>query len=316
MEYDLALDRARAVFLTDVVAGLSRSPKAIPCKYFYDARGSELFEQITRLEEYYLTRAEEAILRRHAPALARLIGPEAVLIEFGSGSSAKTRILLDRLREPAGYVPVDISEEHLLRAASQLRQDYPHLEIIPLPADYTEDFELPPLPRHRRKVIFFPGSTIGNFSPDEARQFLRRKRRLIGPDGALLIGVDVPKDPATLLRAYDDAEGVTAAFNRNLLVRIRSELDGELDPEAFEHRAVWNPEASRMEIYLVAREAQAITVAGHRFDFGAGEAIHTENSYKYPPEAFSRLARAAGLEAHTCYTDDEGRFTVHYLDVA
>lgn len=307
------LDPSLAVFLRDVVAGLSRESKSIPCKYFYDARGSELFDEITRLDEYYPTRAELEILERRAPEIARALGAGVALIELGSGSSYKTRILLDEMDELAAYVPVDISEEYLLATADELRDDYPDLVVCPVAADYTRDYGLPELPRDARKVVFFPGSTIGNFDPDEARAFLRRAARLVGPRGGLLIGVDLPKDRAILERAYDDEAGITAEFNRNLLHRIRHELDGDVDPEAFDHRAVWNEEASRMEIYLVSRATQQISVAGHRFELEAGEAIHTESSYKYSEHEFERLAGAAGFRRVVSWRDERDLFSVQYL---
>lgn len=307
------LDPSLAVFLRDVVAGLSRESKSIPCKYFYDARGSELFDEITRLDEYYPTRAELEILERRAPEIARALGPGVALIELGSGSSHKTRILLDEMTELAAYVPVDISEEHLLATADELRGDYPGLVVLPVAADYTREFDLPELPPDTRKVAFFPGSTIGNFDPGEASTFLRRVARLVGSRGGLLIGVDLPKDRNILERAYDDEAGVTAEFNRNLLQRIRQELDGDLEPESFDHRAIWNEDASRMEIYLVSRLRQQISVAGHRFEFEAGEAIHTENSYKYSEAEFERLAGTAGFKRIVFWRDERDLFSVQYL---
>lgn len=302
-------------FLDDVLAGLSSSPRSIPCKYFYDARGSALFDEITRLAEYYPTRTETAILNEHAPAMARAIGPDAVLIEPGSGSSTKTRLLLDHLDRPAAYVPIDISEQHLLETAATLRTEYPHLTILPLAGDFSNHLALPELPPHRRRVVYFPGSTIGNFDHDEASEFLHEAARTAGPGGALLIGVDLKKDPAILERAYDDEQGVTAAFNRNLLERIVRELDADLDPDAFEHRAVWNEDASRVELFLVAARDQQISVAGHTFDLARGEAIHTENSHKYSVDAFARLAAPAGFTLEHQWLDDDELFSVLFLSL-
>jgi L-histidine Nalpha-methyltransferase len=316
MTYHIGAGTALTTFFRDVIAGLSREPKSIPCKYFYDAVGSELFDRITDLDEYYLTRAEMSILEGRADEIAAVIGSGAVLIELGSGSSRKTRILLDQLAGLAAYVPVDISEDHLLASSEQLRTAYPHIPVFPVAADYTQEYELPPLPEGARRVAFFPGSTIGNFSPDLAKPFLARIARLVGRNGGLLIGVDLPKEADTIERAYDDASGVTAAFNRNLLHRINRELDGDIDPEAFEHRAVWTPDASRVEMYLVSDVEQEITVGGHRFRLGAGESIHTENSHKYSLENFESLARESGFRRRSFWLDAEGLFSVQYLEVA
>jgi L-histidine Nalpha-methyltransferase len=306
-------DPARAAFLRDVVAGLSAEQRAIPCKYFYDARGSALFDRITTLEAYYPTRTELSILRVHGRDIARAIGDDVVLIELGSGSSVKTRLLLDQLPRLAAYVPIDISEEHLHMTSDELRAAYPELSVLPVAADYTNGLSLPELPEHSRRVAFFPGSTIGNFEQAAAEHFLRMTARLVGPAGGLVIGVDLDKDAAILERAYDDEEGVTAAFNRNLLHRINDELDGDIDPTTFEHRAVWNESASRVEMYLVSRKDQEIAVNGHRFALRAGDAIHTENSHKYTLDSFSRLAAAAGFRTDNVWLDDEGLFSVHYL---
>jgi L-histidine Nalpha-methyltransferase len=302
-------------FLRDVVDGLSRAPKELPCKYFYDARGSELFDRICELEEYYPTRCEAELLRDRAAEMADIFGPHCVLIEYGSGSSRKTRLLLDRLREPAAYVPVDISAEHLLLSARALARRYPGLTIRPVAADFTRSFSLPPLPAADRRVVFFSGSTVGNFQPPEAVGLLVHIARLVGPGGGLLIGVDLKKDRKTLERAYNDAAGVTAAFNLNLLVRIRRELGADVEPEQFQHRAVYNEAAGRIEMYLVSTAAQTVRVGDHVFRFAEGETIRTEYSYKYTVEEFRALAARAGFGVDRVWTDSGGLYSVQYLSV-
>ncbi len=312
--HDLAPDETH--FLEEVLAGLREPQKRIPCKYFYDARGSELFEQICRLEAYYPTRTELAIMQAHAGEMATLLGPGCLLIEFGSGSSRKTRLLLDRLEDPAGYVPVDISLEMLQRSAAALAADYRGLEVIPVRADYTHRFELPSVVRPvKRRAVYFPGSTIGNFPPREAREFLAEIAALVGDGGALLIGVDLRKSVAMLELAYDDPEGVTAAFNRNLLSRINRELGADFREDRFVHRALWNQTQGRVEMHLVSREPQSVRVGGERFSFAAGETIHTENSYKYRVEEFRALAAAGGFDLRRVWSDPERLFSVQYLTV-
>lgn len=308
-------DTARSAFLRDVVAGLSRAERAIPCKYFYDARGSALFDEITGLDAYYPTRTEIGILQKNRDEIADAIGERAILIEFGSGSSVKTRLLLDELPRLAAYVPIDISQDHLLATVEELMAAYPGIPVLPVATDYTTGIDLPDLPPHRRRVAFFPGSTIGNFDPEAAKRFLRMAAQVVGPGGGMIIGVDLKKDPSILERAYDDELGVTAEFNLNLLHRINSELDGEIDPDTFEHRALWNEDAGRVEIYLVSTVDQEISVDGHRFALRAGEGIHTENSHKYTLEGFARLAAPAGFRTVRVWTDAERLFSVHYLEV-
>jgi dimethylhistidine N-methyltransferase len=306
-----------AEFRGDVLRGLAGDPKTIPCKYFYDEEGSRLFEEITRLEEYYPTRTETGILETRAGEMAKLAGERCLLIEFGSGSSRKTEILLERLEDPAGYVPIDISREHLLESAGRLRENHPELEVLPVVADYTEDLIVPePRKAARRRLFFFPGSTIGNFDRSEAAGFLRRIARMVRAGGALLIGVDLRKDRRTLERAYDDAAGVTAAFNRNVLVRANRELGADFHPERFRHRAVWNAEAGRVEMHLVSTREQAVHVAGETFRFAAGEPLWTESSYKYAPEDFREIAASAGFRTERVWTDPEGLFSVQYLVAA
>jgi dimethylhistidine N-methyltransferase len=278
----------------DVVAGLSKPRKAAPPKHFYDAAGSKLFEAITELPEYYPTRTEVALLTRSAAEIAAQIPDRAALVEFGSGASTKTRILLDAAPHVAVYAPIDISASALRDAAKAIRSDYPNLVVAPLRDDFTNALRLPPQTDGRPIVGFFPGSTIGNFTPDEARAFLAAARRLLGPGAAFLVGIDLVKSPATLVAAYDDAHGVTAAFNKNLLTRINRELNGDFDLTAFEHRALWNEAANRIEMHLVSLKDQTVQVAGRSFHFAAGETLHTESSYKFTLEAFADLARSAG----------------------
>lgn len=278
----------------DVIAGFSKPHKSVPPKHFYDAAGSELFEAITELEEYYPTRTEVALLKGAAPEIARHIPDGAALVEFGSGASTKTRIVLDAAPQIAVYAPIDISASALDGAAQAIRADYPDLAVAPLRDDFTNALRLPPETEGRPVVGFFPGSTIGNFTPEEARAFLTGARRLLGHGAAFLVGMDLVKDPAVLVAAYDDAKGVTAAFNKNLLVRINRELGGDFDLAAFEHRAVWNPAESRIEMHLASLRDQTVHVAGQAFRFAEGETIHTENSYKFTIERISALAAQAG----------------------
>ncbi|HEX7071968.1 MAG TPA: L-histidine N(alpha)-methyltransferase [Rhodothermales bacterium] len=302
-------------FRDDVVAGLSSTPKSIPSKYFYDEKGSALFDRICELDAYYLTRAELEIMQRHAAEMAAFCGPECMIVEYGSGSSIKTEILLDHLERPAAYVPIDISEAHLHLSADRLRSRYRGLPVIPVAADYTTSFELPEVPsRPRRTVVYFPGSTIGNFEPDEAQEFLEHARSVCGPSGAILIGVDLKKDPAVLHAAYNDPEGVTAAFNLNLLVRIIRELGADFDVDQFEHRAYYDAKAGRIEMQLVSRSDQRIRVDDRFFRLRAGEPIRTEYSYKYDVEEFGALAAKTGLLTRHVWTDSLQRFSVHHLE--
>ncbi len=305
-------------FRESVVAGLGQSPKTLPCKFFYDAEGSRLFDRICELPEYYPTRTECRLLEERAGDIASLVGPHAYLVEFGSGAGIKIRLLLSALQNPAAYIPVDISRAHLLHAATSLAADFPGLRIAPVCADYTLPFALPSVPgtRARRNVGFFPGSTIGNFTPQEAGDFLRRAARLLGRGSMMIVGVDTPKDAAILEAAYDDAAGVTAAFNLNLLRRINRELDGDFDVAAFAHEARWNLTQSRVEMHLVSKAATTVTIGSRNFAFAAGETIHTENSYKYSVPAFADLARAAGYRPMAAWTDEQGLFSIHAIEVA
>ncbi|OWK35100.1 L-histidine N(alpha)-methyltransferase [Fimbriiglobus ruber] len=303
------------LFRADVLSGLSSPRKRLPSKYFYDDAGSRLFDQITELEEYYLTRTELAIVNANAGAMAARCGSRCLLIELGAGSLVKVRLLLDRLDRPAGYVPVDVSGEHLRAAAKELAADYPGLGVYPVVADFTRPFEAPPVEAVRR-VAYFPGSTLGNFDPPEADALLRRVSRLVGPGGGLLLGVDLRKDSAILEPAYNDARGVTAAFNRNLLVRINRELGADFDPAAFRHRAVYDREQSRIEMHLVSTTEQRVRVAGRMFAFRPGESVHTENSYKYDLTDLTRRAAACGLRTDETWVDENHYFAVVYLTAA
>jgi len=304
-----------ADFRAAVLEGLGRRPRSLSPKFFYDARGSALFDAITRLPEYYPTRTEIALLRRHGAEMARLIGHDALLIELGSGSDVKIRVLLDALR-PRAYMPLDISHEHLWRSARAIAADHPALAVHALCTDYTRPFALPAAVLGLRRAAFYPGSSIGNFEPAQAQRLLRAIGALLGPDGRLLIGVDLKKDPARLHAAYNDRDGVTARFNLNLLERMRSELGAEVDPGGFRHHAFYDAEAGRIEMHLIANCAQTLVVDGCRFDFAAGEGIHTENSYKFDVAEFAALSAAAGFDTLQVWQDEEGLFSVHGLAVA
>jgi dimethylhistidine N-methyltransferase len=299
-------------FAQCLLAGLSRPQKEIPCKYFYDAEGSRLFDAICELPEYYQTRTETALLARHAPEIAQRIGREAELVEFGAGALKKVRLLLDVV-EPRGYTPIDISGDYLLAVTRALAAEYPGLLLRPLVADFTAALAIPALPGARARAGFFPGSTIGNFRPDAAAGLLRRMRASLN-GGGLLIGVDLVKDPARLHAAYNDAAGVTAAFNRNLLVRANRELGADFDPGAFAHYAPYNPAARRVEMYLVSQTRQSVTVRGRRFDFAAGEAVHTEDSHKYTSDGFAELAAQAGWRVAREWRDPDGLFMLAWLE--
>lgn len=309
----VALDTPELAFLADVRDGLSKTQKALSPKYFYDSAGSDLFEAITRLPEYYPTRTEVGILDRSGPEMAALLPARAALVEFGSGSTIKLRRLLRHLDKLAAYVPVDVSGEFLRSQAEVLSGDFPHLRVEPLVADFTRDFDLPESLRDMPRAGFFPGSTIGNFEPSEAEDLLRRFGRILGEGAHMIVGVDLVKDAAILERAYDDAAGVTAAFNLNLLTRINRELAGRFDLGAFSHRAVFNPQASRIEMHLVSAGAQDVGIGSDTVAFADGETIHTESSYKYTVETFRALVERAGWTWIQVWTDPEGLFSVHAL---
>lgn len=298
----------------EVLQGLARRPKAIPPKFFYDQRGSELFDAIGELPEYYLTRTEIGILQTHAREIAELAGPECLLLELGSGASRKVRLLLDAL-QPSAYMAIDISKEFLLRSTEKLAADYPWLEVHAACADFSQTLGLSYCPTEFKKLTFFPGSSVGNFEPEEAKNFLARLARSLQPNGCLLIGVDLKKDPQVLHAAYNDAQGVTAAFNLNLLRRIQRELDTDLNPDNFHHRAFYNGNEGRVEMHLISRYEQQVRIEDQLFSFQAGETIHTENSYKYTIDEFSTLASRAGFRTVRVWTDDKRLFGVYYLSV-
>jgi dimethylhistidine N-methyltransferase len=308
---------AREAFLAEALQGLQQTPRLLPCKYLYDAEGSKLFERICELEEYYPTRTELEIMRRHAGEMAEALGTDVMLVEYGSGSSAKTRLLLDHLPRPAAYVPVDISREPLLEAASMLAMQYPDLEVLPVCADFTRRFALPePSRAPRRTAVYFPGSTIGNFTRERAVALLAEVRALVGPSGAALVGADLVKSRHVLERAYDDAEGVTAAFNLNLLRRMNRELGADFDLDAFSHRAVWVEAEGRIEMHLVSAVDQTARVGDLTLHLERGERICTEHSHKYSLQGFAEMARWAGLDVARVWTDAERLFSVQLLCAA
>ncbi len=310
-------------FERDVLAGLSSPRKTLPCKYFYDARGSQLFEAICETPEYYVTRTEVALLKEACPKVATRVGPGVDVLEPGSGAGTKIRLLLDFLSAPRSFIPIDISESAVTASAEALQRDYPDVAVHPLVADFTRPFAIPPhfLEREsdgdseQRKLIFFPGSTISNFTPDEAAPFLQGLRGVLGAGDYLFIGVDRIKDGKRLERAYDDSAGVTAAFNKNLLVRIKSQLETDLDLRHFRHRAVYNEDLCRIEMHLVSTKKQVVHVCDRPFAFEEGETIHTENSYKYSVEGFSDLARRAGFNIVETFSDPEDLFSLYLCQV-
>jgi dimethylhistidine N-methyltransferase len=302
-------------FARELLAALSKRPREISPKFFYDATGSALFDRICELPEYYPTRTEMALLREHAAQIAQRVGPHAEIVEFGAGSVRKVRVLLDAMVSPRRFVPIDISAEHLHASAAALVEKYPALEVQAVAADFTKPFALPPSSRAGEPGLslgFFPGSSIGNFTPGEALQFLRSAAQML-KGGALLIGVDLVKDPAVLHAAYNDAAGVTAAFNRNLLVRANNELGADFVPERFAHYAYYEPRLQRVEMHLVSDREQHVQLLGRRFEFAAGESLHTENSYKYTVEGFRTLARRAGFVPDRVWCDARRFFSLHFL---
>ncbi len=321
MPNERAAEAGEANALADeVLRGLLASPKTLPPKLFYDAAGADLFERICELPEYYLTRAELEILRARVGEAAALAGPRCALVEYGSGAGVKVRLLFDAFESAgtplAAYVPIDISREQLARVAAEIAAEYPDVPVRPVCADYTVPLVIPDLPQRARRVAFFPGSTIGNFHPTEAAAFLGRVRRTVGPDGALLLGVDRRKGRAVLEAAYDDAQGLTAEFNLNMLARLNRELGADFDLARFRHRAVWNDEASRMEMHLVSVGAQRVRVAGEPVAFEDGETIWTESSYKYDESRLDALVSAAGFAVERLWTDEHDRFWVAMLAVS
>ena len=293
-------------------------PKSLPCKYFYDERGSDLFQQICELPEYYPTRTETALLKDCAGEIAAAIGPRCRLIEYGTGSSEKMRILLDALELPSAFVSVDISREHLLQTTSALARDHPEMDVQAVCADFTKPFTVPYSTKdfEGKAVAFFPGSSLGNFHHHEAVEFLRNTASVVGPGGGLVIGIDLKKDVDILNAAYSDSAGVTAAFNLNLLVRINDELSGNFDVDAFAHHAFYDEEKGRIEMHIVSREKQTVGIGGKEIHFSEGETIQTENSYKYDIAEFQDLARKADFESAQVWTDPGHLFSVHYLEIA
>ena len=312
-----AAGRAADGLREEVLAGLRAERKTLHPKLFYDARGAALFDLITTLDEYYLTGAEVEILRAHGSAIAALAGPRCALLEYGSGAGVKVRLLLDAFAAAGtpivSYVPIDISREQLGSVAAQLAAEYPGVPVHPVWADYTAPLDLPDLPQRARRIAFFPGSTIGNFHPAEATAFLRRIRRTVADDGGLVLGVDRRKDRRVLEAAYNDAAGVTAAFNRNVLVRINRELGADFDPSRFGHRAVFDDEASRIEMHLVSLDRQAVRVGDTAIEFEPGETIWTESSYKFDLPRLAGLAEASGFRIERLWTDRDERFWVGFL---
>jgi L-histidine N-alpha-methyltransferase len=304
---------AAADDLQEILAGLRKKNKSILPKFFYDERGSELFDQICELPEYYPTRTELGIMRHNIEDMVRTIGPRASLVEFGSGASLKIRILLDNLEQLAAYVPVDISGDFLINAAQRIQQDFPDVEVLPVNADFTHPFDLPsPKVKPIRNVVYFPGSTIGNFSPQAAEDLLRVMHQEAGENGALLIGIDRQKDIAILERAYNDSAGVTAEFNLNILHRINRDFVANFETAKFRHRAIYNEGAGRIEMYLDSECEQVVTVAGEDFSIGENEAILTEHSHKYTLESFSAMASGVGFRIENVWSDPDEWFSVLY----
>jgi dimethylhistidine N-methyltransferase len=311
------LHPTRSDLKTDVLNGLARPQKWISSMHFYDARGSRLFDEICELPEYYLTRTEIGIMEDDAAEMSDLIGSHALLVEFGSGSSIKIRLLLDHLDDLAAYVPVEISREHLMKSVDVLQAAYPRLSILPVCADFTEPFDLPEPPSPAaRNIVYFPGSTIGNFEPDDALALMSRMRSVADREGALLIGVDLKKDASILERAYDDSAGITAQFNKNVLRRLNHELGADFDVDQFHHHAIWNDKRGRVEMHLVSDCAQTVNVGGTPIAFAKDESIQTESSYKYLPDEFAALAARAGFAVEHVWTDAAGLFSVQYLESA
>lgn len=307
------IDTLSQSMLDEVLSGLRETPKSLPSKFFYDEHGTILFEKITRLEEYYLTRTEFDIMRSHLEEIVGQVGVQTILVELGSGSSRKTRLLLDELTNIAGYVPVEISEAYLANAVQSLKKEYPHLTIKPVWADYTESFPVPKFNHSTGKyVLFYPGSTIGNFGPEEARRFLGTVSKILNPGGGMLIGVDLKKDKRILEAAYNDQKGITAAFNKNMLMHLNRELQADFNIDYFSHRAFYNKNKGRIEMHLVSDRDQAVSVAGEQIHFKQGESIHTENSYKYSLNEFRELVQP-WFSVQKVWTDAQNYFSVQYL---
>lgn len=301
-------------FLAEVLSGLRKPQKELPSKYFYDEQGSRLFERICTLEEYYIPRIEASIMKTNIKDMVELMGPRVLLVEYGSGDCKKVRDLLDHLHDPVAYIPIDISREQLMRMAQDISVSYPELEVLPVCADYTSSFVLPRSRRRsERTVVYFPGSTISNFDPVPAKQFLKHIAQVCGPGGALLIGVDLKKDPAVLRRAYNDSQNITSAFNLNLLQRINRELDCDFQLDAFSHYASYNPRESRIEMHLMSLREQSIHLGNATISFMKGESIWTESSYKFSLDEFEEMAATAGFKVKRVWTDKQQWFSFQYL---
>jgi len=307
-------DNDTELMYKEVLEGLGKSPKELPCKYFYDELGSQLFDQICELDEYYLTRTELRIMEQNINEISKVLGDEIMLIEYGSGSSEKIKIMLDNIKGIKAYLPIDISMEHLVKSASQIAAHYKELEVIPVCADYNNSFMIP-MPRKstKRKVVYFPGSTIGNFHPAEAEVFLSRISKVVNAEGGLLIGVDIKKDREVLHNAYNDQKGVTAQFNLNQLKHINNKLGSDFNLDAFKHDAIFNEQKGRIEMHLVSTKGQTVNVNGSTFKFNKGESIWTESSYKYSVDEFASLAKKAGFIVEKVWIDDDLLFSVQYL---
>jgi len=310
----LDLEPAASDFLEQAIAGLSSSPRTLPSKFFYDERGSDLFQEICELPEYYVTRTETEILRQYGTEIAESIGENAELVGFGTGAGVKTRMVLDHLQNVIAYVPVDISKQRLTESAEALSREMPALEILPVCADYLQPFELPtPTRKPAHIAVYFPGSTIGNMLPHIAQHFLERVCRLCGHSGGLIIGVDLQKSRKVLEAAYNDSVGVTAAFNLNMLERANRELGADFNLSQWRHRAIYNDEAHRIEMHLISEKPQTVHLGGHEFHFGAGEKIITEFSYKHTIAGFSALAASAGFQVARVWTDPAKLFAVFHF---
>ncbi|MFC1982493.1 L-histidine N(alpha)-methyltransferase [Chloroflexota bacterium] len=314
LSHDFAPGHER--FLAEVLSGLRKPRKELPSKYFYDECGSHLYDQICALDEYYIPLTEASIMRAHIGEMTKLIGPHALLIEYGSGNCEKVRFLLEHLDDPVAYVPIDISREQLLHVTDELASDYPKLRVLPVCADYTSSLELP-VPRRstNRVVVYFPGSTIGNFDPIPAKNFLEHLASVCGPGGVLLIGVDLKKDPAVLHSAYNDKEGITAMFNLNLLARFNRELNCDFQLESFQHYAFYNPQEGRIEMHLISQREQIVHLDNMTIPFAKGESIWTESSYKYNLDEFEQMAVSAGFKVERVWMDERMWFSVQYLVV-
>lgn len=320
LDYDFLfydLEPERSDLLIEACRGLSQHPKKLPPKFFYDERGSDLFQQITQLPEYYPTTTEKKLLAKFGKEIGAQLGEQVSIIEYGCGSSEKIHLLLNHLKRPQGYMAIDISKEHLLNLAQDLSETYPHLEVVALCADFTMPLELPTesLGQGSRKVAFFPGSSIGNFEPEETLQFLKLMATEVGQKGGLLIGVDLKKDPKILERAYNDAQGITAQFNLNILARLQREIQAKLQLDQFSHHAFYNETAGRIEMHLKSLSHQDIRIGTQTFNFLKGESLHTENSYKYTVEEFQSLAKRSGWQPKALWTDENNLFSLQYFEL-